>query len=510
MSFSSKSMTSRNPQKQALGFGKAIQDEMQQTESLSKSKKHLDENSTALSLTSKSENNRISKANELAREGRLEAASVLCRQLVNAKSVQPDPYALLGAIYLKSNRVEDSLSLLLRAKELGAEGPAIDVNLGIAYRKLFRYEDAKQAFCDGIAKNPGNPKILINLAHILGELGEYNKAIIFYREILTMTPDNAEAHWGLSLALLAMKRFREGWDEYNWRWSSKHFAFDYLRTNHPQWTPEVKCNCLLLWGEQGIGDQIMFASMLPSVHNLAAQVIVQLDGRLVNLLQRSFSSLSIVDNTSRMSEEHYDHHLPLGSLGRFMRCSEQEFLDGKKKYLCVDFERSLELRSLLAQDSKILCGISWTSTAENGEEKSLTLVQLAEALSSPDVQLVNLQYGEVDDEIALLRNQTGIKIAQVPEINCQMDQDGLAALIGACDLVVTISNATAHLSGSVGKQTLLMLPKVADWRWFDQDKQSLWYENVEIYRQTINHCWEDVLAAVSERLRSLVPGLIRN
>ena len=133
-----------------------------------------------------------------------------------------------------------------------------------------------------------------------------------------------------------------------------------------------------------------------------------------------------------------------------------------------DVERAEELRKTISKDkAEILIGISWNSSAKQpgAHHRNITLSDLAKHLHAPGVRLVNLQYGDVTDEIIKLKDDHGIEVTQVPDVDNRNDIDGLAALIMACDEVISIDNATVHLSGALGAKTKILLPFNRNWQW---------------------------------------------
>ena len=142
-----------------------------------------------------------------------------------------------------------------------------------------------------------------------------------------------------------------------------------------------------------------------------------------------------------------------------------------------------------------MIGISWHSTKlRNGtDRKRIDLTQLAEKLHAPKIQLVNLQYGDVSGELDCLRKEQKIEVIQAHGIDIKNDIDGLAALIMACDKVVSISNVTIHLAGALGKRSKALLDFSSDWRWGENEMTSYWYKSVFLHRQTEINNWDTVL-----------------
>ena len=161
-----------------------------------------------------------------------------------------------------------------------------------------------------------------------------------------------------------------------------------------------------------------------------------------------------------------------------------------------DVERAEELRKTISKDkAEILIGISWNSSAKQpgAHHRNITLSDLAKHLHAPGVRLVNLQYGDVTDDIIKLKDDHGIEVTQVPDVDNRNDIDGLAALIMACDEVISIDNATVHLSGALGAKTKILLPFNRNWQWGTSGSSSYWYNSVELYRQQSAGDWKKVL-----------------
>jgi hypothetical protein len=237
------------------------------------------------------------------------------------------------------------------------------------------------------------------------------------------------------------------------------------------------------------------------------QVLGQVDPRLLPLLQRAMPQLHFYSAQQSLPRDSYDHHIPMASLCGKLRPTAASFQRPGGPLLIADRERSKALRSTLDATGRFLCGISWRSNSPVlGARKSLALQQIAYALVHPDVQLVSLQYGAVSHELAALRDSAGIDVLEVTSVDNSNDIDGLAALIDACDLVISISNTTVHLAGGLGKPTWVLLHHVPDWRWGLHDERSLWYPSLRLFRQRVNNEWEETLHRVRGHLVDLLAG----
>jgi ADP-heptose:LPS heptosyltransferase len=177
----------------------------------------------------------------------------------------------------------------------------------------------------------------------------------------------------------------------------------------------------------------------------------------------------------------------MGSLGKFYRNSIEEF-PLQENYLKYDEVLSFELAKKYKFDkSKELVGISWKSkNPRNGLKRGVELIDFVKKLDNGNRIFLNLQYGEVDEEIDILYQETGIKMINIKEIDNFKNLDGLAALIAMCDEVVSIDNSTVHLSGALGKKTSVLLQQSPDWRWLQGLEFSPWYSSVKLIRGAIS------------------------
>ena len=264
---------------------------------------------------------------------------------------------------------------------------------------------------------------------------------------------------------------------------------------------------VLIWAEQGVGDEILFSGMFPEIAQVLPHCLIEIDRRLLPLYQRSMPKVTFVPRNEPINEDQFDSHYPAGSLGQHFRRSLADFKPERPSYLVADQTRAQQIRASLCPNGERLVGLSWHSkNLKFGQAKSLTLEQLLPVLQIPGVRFVNLQYGAVADEIASLRANHGIEIAQCDSVDNFSDLDGLAALIEACDLVLTISNTTTHLAGALGKKTLLLLSFGNGLLWYWSNEQaghSLWYPSVQIVKQTQVANWQEPINAAVQIVQGL-------
>jgi ADP-heptose:LPS heptosyltransferase len=213
--------------------------------------------------------------------------------------------------------------------------------------------------------------------------------------------------------------------------------------------------------------------------------------------------IKFLPDVESLRKEESDYHLPMGSLPRLMRNEFQDFDRTIKGYLQANTDRVEVLRKELDVEGKTVIGISWKSFKSlNQSKKSMELKDFEKIFKGLDVVLLNLQYGEVDEEIREFTKETGIEVLQCSSVDNREDLDGLAALIEMCDLVVSTSNVTIHMAGALAKETWVLLPYVANFWWLLDRTDSIWYPTIKLYRQKSLNDWAEIFPLIRKDLQN--------
>jgi hypothetical protein len=193
-------------------------------------------------------------------------------------------------------------------------------------------------------------------------------------------------------------------------------------------------------------------------------------------------------------------HAPIGSLGRFLRPDWGSFPRRQEGYLKPDPVRVRRLQARLRTDDRTIVGVSWKSQNPKFEKaKSARLLDFESLLRLPGCRFVDLQYGNTFAEREGVEHELGVRVEHLDDIDNTNDLDGLAALMAACDLVVTVSNTTAHLSGATGCPTVVFAPygHARLWYWFKDRNDSPWYPHLQVLRQNAGEPWADLIASAN-------------
>lgn len=316
------------------------------------------------------------------------------------------------------------------------------------------------------------------------EMRRWKEAEQDFLTAYSMDPDNTDIPWTVSLMNLQMGKFVEASKTFEGRWQSKKFDSPRLKTKQPRWFNGSGYKDILVWSEQGIGDQILYCSLLRKVKEQTPEVTVMIDYRLSPLFERTMPDIKFIPQNAVVKE--IDAQIPMGSIAmEFIKSIDDIRKFRTDPYLVPDYGRSSAIRAglNLASNEKLI-GISWQSGAPRiGNHKSAKLEEFMPVFNIPNTRFVSLQYGDHYEEIADLERQHGIRVELVLDVDNTVDIDGLAALINACDAVVTVSNVTGHIAGAVGTKTFL-LDSNKLWYWNNtHGRENLWYSSVNTYRK---------------------------
>lgn len=329
--------------------------------------------------------------------------------------------------------------------------------------------------------------------------------------VIKRDPDNIEANYNKALMLLSIGEFAEGWKLFDWRLKVPNSIFSYDWFPVKRWDgKDISGKHVLVWLEQGVGDQIMGASMIAELAEKAASVILMADRRFAPLFRRSFPEnvtfYRFGDKIpDRMQKWDFDCQLSMTELGQMFRRTFDEFPG--KPFLKPDPEKVAALRKKYKGYSDVpLVGFSWMSAnVKYGALKSIPPDEYIRLFEHKTVQFVSLQYGDNPIDMKILRDK-GAQFYVDQSIDPLISLDDSAAQIAAMDLVISVSNSTVHLAGAMGIPTLAMIPVGHGrvWYWFTGMDRSVWYPSVSLIRTKRPDDWAPVIDVAKEALNELV------
>jgi tetratricopeptide (TPR) repeat protein len=405
---------------------------------------------------------------------------------------------------IESERYAEALETAEKAARDFPDSYDAQLCLGLAYQKSHRVSGALECYDRALAMRSDDPELHNNRGIQLQEMGRMNEALASYERALELRPDFPLARFHRALARLMVGDYERGWVDYEARLLS---AAQPPRSRHlPRWdgTP-LGTRTLLIYGDQGLGDEIMFASCLEEVVREAGHCIIECAPKLVRLFERSFAGATVYpwawDGPAADDGRHADLEVPLSSLPLYRRRARPDF-PAHSGYLVADPARVEHWRARLASlGPGLKVGISWRGGTykTRTSKRSIPLEEWLPILRMPGVRFASLQYTEgAAGELSDLREKHGVEVAHWPE--AIEDYDETAALLCALDLTISVCTAVIHLGGALGRPVWVMAPLGPEWRYGFAGESMPWYPSVRLVRQREFGDWTGVVATVAERL----------
>ena len=436
-------------------------------------------------------------------------------------------------------------------------------NLACAQRDQMHFAEAIETTRAAIYAHPTSSLLWNTLASVVAEQGDIEASIQFFDEALRLDPKHHKARYNrgnarlsmgdphaaladceaalpgvvlesdkamMSLArstmMIAAGELAGGWDAYEARFDPHYADVTHFMVDRPAWTPDsdLKGKKLLVMGEQGLGDEVLFASIVPDLIDAIGpqgRLTLAVEERLVALFQRSFPQAVVgahgtlkVDHhvvrgarfveDARMAE--FDLWAPMASPLRRFRRTVADFPE-RRAFLKPDSARVAHWRGVLAAEGpEPKVGVIWKSLFmdSNRSRHFSPFDRWAPVLGVPGVRMVNVQYGDSADEIAEAKARFGVDLWTPPGIDLKNDLDDLAALTTALDLVIGPANATTNIAAASGADVWLISTPGA-WPRLGTDRYP-WYPQVRVFLPPAYNQWEPVMAEVAEALKTRLQG----
>lgn len=414
-------------------------------------------------------------------------------------------------IYHKLDKNTVAYQFARRAAGIGSNNAFCWGNLANIEHCLYRFDQAEFCIERGlqVATTQKQFGFLRKMqAAILVQAGDWERAVRASRIALALS-DNPKNRVNLGLALLGVGQWREGWPLYQdvagWDRSVRKMQY----ADESAWDGS-KGKSIVVYDDQGMGDVIAFASVLPDALK-DATVVLDVRPELEGLFRRSFPEATVYGSFSGLGEDveiglgedWRPHHkieasIPMSGLAQFYRPSP-ESCPGTP-YLKADPERVAKWKGLFA--GKPVIGIGWSGGMEHtgARNRVWKLEELLPVFRSVDAVWVSLQYKDAAEEIAAFKaKHPEIDLRQYPEATLTDDYDDTAALVEAVDMVFTIQTAVGHLAGALGKEAWIFVNKHSQWRYGPNTQTTLpWYSSVRLFRNVDG--WP--LEAAAQELRS--------
>ncbi len=445
---------------------------------------------------------RIELAGLLMDQDMPQAALDLLREALAEGIADAAVYSRLARFSVQTGDVRAAEDAYRAAIERFPDNAGLLVNFGMLWLgQLGDATEAETLFRRAIAIDPESVEAQANLGLSLQEQGRFDEALRHYEGQLALRPAVVEYRWNRGLLHLIQGNFREGWRDYELRKSRADAGGIHDKFNLPDWDGSpLRGRSILIYGEQGLGDEIMFASCLPEVISDSGSCTIECDARLESLYRRSFPEAKIAARASgrgrdwRTACPELEIQSAIGSLPRFLRRSASDF-PPRGRYLVADGQARARWRARFETcGGAPTVGISWRggTPRTRGLLRSIALGEIVKLIDSAHATFVVLQRGLTAEEHSALAAHPNVWMSE--EVS---DLDELAALVSVLDLTISVPSTTVHLAGALGRPLWVLLGHSPEWRYLWEGERMPWYPSAKLYRRNRDEDWQAVLARVA-------------
>ena len=371
------------------------------------------------------------------------------------------------------------------------------VNQGNTCREDNQPVNALSYYAQAFTYDPDNFSAWNNYGNVLRELGRPDRAIPFLHNALAIAPDQPTANFNLAVCHLLLGDYERGWKQYEHRWRYEHLNGILPQHTQPKWTgQDLKGKTILVWGEQGHGDNIQFARFIYNLHEMGARIILQTTDALMSL----FSPGQVIAETLSLADTPtgFDYWIPIMSIPGVLGITLDK-LGHHLSYIGQNPQMVKEWGEKLGPKQRLRVGFCWSGRRDTwiNRHKAMPFEEMLKLIKkNPSYEWINLQLDCTEEETRQLEAEG---IASYPELAHGFSNT--AALMMHLDVVLSVDTAVAHLGSALGRPTWIMLNAFAtDWRWLLNRDDSPWYPSARLFRQPNMGNWIAVTDKVNQYL----------
>lgn len=431
---------------------------------------------------------------------------------INIEPLDPTIQYVYGTFLLETGKIGLAINLLKNSVAQKSDFSPAWNNLGIALMKRGRYKEARAAYLKALELSGPDVSAMINLGTCCLDDGDPEQSLKWFEFAAELDPDNTEIAWNKAQLLLSMKRYGEGWDGYDIGGvveKKKRAPRSYAiagEPDHPFWHGEPGKH-VVIWGEQGVGDEVMFASCLPDAIAQCSRVTFDCHPRLFNIFERSFPTIKCYP-TRKDTEVKWewpkgtppiDARLAIGSLPRLFRRTPESFPG--TPYLKAD----PRFIGRYQDKSKCRVGIAWIGGTHltKQDRRSIPLDMWGPILSVTGVEFVSLQYTrdarEQSDAAASMFNATILHDQEMID-----DLDLQFGCIAGLDFLITVTMSICDFAGALGTECWTIVPNMPMWRFGIHEDGREWYGQERLFRQPKSGDWMEPINRIAANLKERV------
>lgn len=445
----------------------------------------------------------VKMAGELADADKPDEAMELCNQVILDEPDNPGALYVIGCVLLKAARQLQAIQIAKRITHLCPKDFRGWSLLALCWGELCRYDESVRN-AEKAVKCKRMDKTLSDLAYAHTNAGNWSLADKFCTEAMIEATTNPSPLVNEALTncrvsngyiKLAQRKWKEGFEGFRATMRTK-WRKEWTYGDSKEWFGEPDA-IVMVTGEQGLGDEIMAASVIHDAAKSCKQFIFDCDARLATLFARSFPTV-LVTPTRREREVRLPvmptHHKSLFGLGELFRQKDEDF--PRDPFLIPNPEDVAMFRARFK--GKKVIGLAWSGgLPRTGKEPRAAGLNSFLPLLKKGGEFLSLQYTDDTAEIAEMEHRHGIKIHRLPWVTRGQDMDLLASLISACDEVIGVHTTALHLSSALGVKTTTLVHRGSGWRYSGDDL--IWYpESTKLWRKTPGESWRDCIERLAK------------
>ena len=415
----------------------------------------------------------------------------------------------IGIVLNKLNRLDEAVLSYKTAIKINTNYAQAHNNIGQVLKRQNKLDEAVAAYRNAIAIEPEYVEAYRNFGIALQEMNKLDESIQMYNQALELDPENVATKFYLSLSLLGSGDYKRGLPLFDYRLV---YDVDSVGTRFfppPFWDgSNLEGQKILIWGEQGIGDEILYALFFSELIFRGAHCYIECQPRLVNLFKRSFPDAKIFPRKKEPEPEllssDINYQSPSGSLLQWLL---PPFKKGEisEKYLIADCAETSVFHSRYRTDGvEKLVGIGWATSFLTDGWDNVPLETFDLLLETPGIKFVSVQYGDHSAELEAIFHRTGVKVIEDKAVDPLENMDKFASQLASMDLVITLTNSTAALSCALGVPTWGISTPIIDWRFGNKTNNNLWYPSLRLFRQTERANWTSVSEELAQALKDFM------
>ena len=414
-------------------------------------------------------------------------------------------YSNIGNALLKKGNIDEAVKMFEDAIKLDKNNSIYHFNLGVALTQCNDHEGAAKAYKECLKIEPRNKLAIKFLGNCFKNLKMFPEALKTYKKLEKLDPKNPEAPFLQAKIHIRHGRFNLGWKlyEYGLKNNIRKPFKGYYNETKTLWDGKPFEGTLLVYGEQGLGDQLNFGTLLKDLIQVKQDAIVKVDDRLKQIFRNTYPEITVYGEDEIVPTEDYEKYISLASLCKFFRSHTDDFTNTLFTNYVIGKTENPYIDDFFKKINGFKIGISWHSFSTlNGLARSISTDQLSRIVKCSNVNFINIQYGNVLKKIKEVKLLSGREILKVPFTDITRDINSLASIIKKCDLIISVDNSTLHLASSLGHPTWALLPYSADFRWMEEITPAIWYKNTTLIRQEKENDWNSIVDLVCNAIEN--------